>query len=90
MSLNVTVKVPPMSDGVVQQRQKTVEVVGPETGSAKVLKFDRRAGVVVVEKAVTASRPRSVLYLVQDLLRMLRHTPDATPSRRRTRANDSR
>lgn len=90
LSLKVTLKVRPMNDGVMQRREKHVEVVGRETGSAKVLKFDRRSGVVLIEKTETASRPRSVLRLVQDLLWLLRHEPRATPSPRRTRATKFR
>src|SRR5262249_6864817 len=89
VSLKSTMKVQPMNDGGVRRREKTVKPGEPETASAKILKFDRRAGVVVLENRATASRPRSLLHLVQDLLKMLRHSPGATPSRRQPRPNDS-
>lgn len=76
-----------MSDGVVRRREKSVEVVGHETGSAKVLKFDRRSGVVMVEKTRMASRSRSILHLVQDLLKILRQSPSGLVSRRRRRSD---
>ena len=90
MSLKVTMKVRPMSDGVMQRPEKSVEIVGSEIGNAKVLKFDRRAGVVVLEKKEITSQPRSVLRVVQDLLSLLRHEPRSTPSQRRKRATKSR
>lgn len=63
-----------MSSAVVRRQEKPGKIDQVRTGKAKVLKFDRHAGVVVVEKSEPPPKPRSIIVLVRDLLGALRRS----------------
>ncbi len=72
-----------MSSAVPRQQEKPINSAKPRTGKTRVLKFDRRDGVVVLEMTERTSEPRSVIGLVRDLLTFFRPTGSAVRSLKR-------
>jgi len=75
-----------MSNAVPRRSAKPVSIHKPNTGRAKILKFDRRAGVVVEEKTPSVSKSISLVELVRNLLSFLTPSGMAPRSPNRKRA----
>ncbi len=71
-----------MNNVFVRRQPKVTRIEPSPTGTAKVLKFDRRNGVIVVEKLGPRTKPKSVVAMVRDLLRFWRPNGTATRSHR--------
>jgi hypothetical protein len=59
-------------------------------GKAQVLKFDRRAGVIVAERVEPPSKPKPVIGLVRNLLALFSPVGPAERQQRRTQYTKSR
>ncbi len=57
-----------MSNAVVRRPEKPVSIESSKAKRAGILKFDRRAGVIVLETDRRASKPRALNGLVRNLL----------------------
>jgi hypothetical protein len=79
-----------MNRTVARREEKTIKIQNPKTGKAQVLRFDRRAGVIVLEKADPPPRPKLVSGLVRGLLTLFGPASPAPKSLRRTQATKSR
>ncbi len=67
-----------MSNAVPRRTEKPVTIQSPKSGKASILKFDRHAGVIVLDRAESTSGIRSLSALVRKLLTILK--PNAPSS----------
>ena len=77
-----------MSSAVPSQQEKPPKSDHSRAGNTKVLKFDRRAGVVLLEMTESPSKPRSIIRLVRDLLAVFCPTGSAVRSHGRMRGRE--
>lgn len=68
-----------MSNAVPRRTEKPVTIQSPKSAKARILKFDRHAGVIVLDRAEPRSRMRSLSTLVRKLLTILK--PNGPSSR---------
>lgn len=61
-----------MGNAVPRRTEKPVTIHAPKSGKARILKFDRRAGVLVLDKAEPTSKIQSLSTLVRKLLTILK------------------
>lgn len=60
-----------MSGARTKRSEKPVRIQITHPGKGKILKFDRRAGVILMEKTAPAAKSFAPLRLVRNLLRFL-------------------
>ncbi len=61
-----------MSSAVPRRIEKPVTIHPPRSGKARILKFDRHAGVIVLDKAEPTSKIWPLWALVRKLLNILK------------------
>ena len=74
-----------MSSAVPKRPAKLLTIRLPKAGKARILKFDRHAGVIVVEKTAPTSNSGSLVSLVRNLLSFLKPKRPAAPISRSAR-----
>jgi hypothetical protein len=79
-----------MRNAVSMRLEKPLSPPKPKADKAKILKFDRRTGVVLLEKAEPTAKTSAVIRLVRNLLRFLTRKGPAAKSMKRTRAAKTR
>jgi len=70
-----------MRNAVVKRRTRPAKVEHPVKGTAQVLKFDRHAGLVMMEKPEAVEKSKRFAALVRKLLAsfgLIRPTPQTT------------
>lgn len=71
-----------MSNAVPRRSEQPVTIGRPSRGKAKILRFDRHAGVIVMDKAELTSKNRSLNVLVRKLLTILKPNAPAASLKR--------
>ncbi len=79
-----------MSNAVPRRTEKPVTIHRPKSGKAKIIKFDRHAGVIVIDKAEPTSKIQCLKALVRKLLGMLKRSGPAPRAIKRTRVTKVR
>jgi hypothetical protein len=79
-----------MAKAVVRRRVSSVIFDSPTRTRCQVLKFDRRAGLVMMDKPEPPTRRRRFVILVRNLLSFLRLIPPARGSTPRGNCQRSR
>jgi len=74
----------------VAKRHVSATIGSPSRNRGQVLKFDRHAGLVMMEKEEPATKWTSMVTLVRNLLSFLRLIPSTPTSRPRAKAGRNR
>jgi hypothetical protein len=79
-----------MGKAVAKRRGSSAKVDSPPRNRGQVLKFDRRAGLIMMERVEPATTVGSCVKLVRNLLSFLRLIPPAHVSIRRAKVQRNR
>jgi hypothetical protein len=79
-----------MPEATAKRRTRAIKVDHSGKSKAQVLKFDRHAGLVVMEKSEPALELKPFVALVRNLLAWLRLIPPVSQAKRYTKGKRSR
>jgi len=73
-----------MKNAVLRRREKPLKIERTTLGKAKILKFDGRARIIVLDQTQAAPKSGPIIRLVRDLLAFLRALAPVVQSPKRT------